>query len=123
MGAVKRDDVRCIKLDIDQGFHNPLISHAPPTLKAWVDELLKSSAPSSNLSDTPISHKTLFLVTSAISTVNRGLAPPLHISRARVLILKDDQEIPISNKGAIFRKLEAIFGEQVAQFLSRSEEG
>ncbi|KAF8900861.1 hypothetical protein CPB84DRAFT_1778561 [Gymnopilus junonius] len=63
-------------------------------------------------------------ITRAISSANRGLAPPLRISWARVLILKDDQEIPITKKGAIFRKrLEAMFGERVAELLSRSEEG
>ena len=63
-------------------------------------------------------------ITRAIAAANRGLAPPLRISWSRVLILKDEQEIPITKKGAIFRKkLEALFGEQLAQLLSHSAEG
>ncbi|KDR66936.1 hypothetical protein GALMADRAFT_232327 [Galerina marginata CBS 339.88] len=63
-------------------------------------------------------------ITRAISVANRGLAPPLRISWSRVLVLKEGQEVPVTTKGAIFRKkLEALFGEQLSALLSRSEEG
>ena len=42
-------------------------------------------------------------ITRAIASANRGLAPPLRISWARVLVLKG-QQIPITKKGAIFHK-------------------
>jgi hypothetical protein len=57
---------------------------------------------------------TLLSETSCISSANRGLAPPLCISWARVLVLKG-QQLPITKKGAIFcKKLEEVFGDQLA---------
>ncbi|PPQ84949.1 hypothetical protein CVT25_004462 [Psilocybe cyanescens] len=63
-------------------------------------------------------------ITRAISVANRGLAPPLRISWARVLVLNPDQQVPITKKGAIFRKkLDALFDEQLSSLLSRSAGG
>jgi hypothetical protein len=63
-------------------------------------------------------------ITRAISVANRGLAPPLRISWSRVLVLKPGQEIPLTKKGAIFRKkLQELFGEQLSALLSHSDEG
>ncbi|PPQ99823.1 hypothetical protein CVT24_009617 [Panaeolus cyanescens] len=63
-------------------------------------------------------------ITRAISTANRNLAPPLRISWHRVLVLKPGQQIPVTKKGAIFRKkLEQVFGEQLSALLSKSVEG
>ncbi|KAF8151526.1 hypothetical protein B0H34DRAFT_132545 [Crassisporium funariophilum] len=63
-------------------------------------------------------------ITRAIATANRALAPPLRISWARVLVLEQGQQIPITKKGAIFRKkLEEVFGVQLAALLKRSENG
>lgn len=63
-------------------------------------------------------------ITRAIAAANRSLAPPLRISWARVLVLKEGQEIPMTKKGAIFRKkLEQLFGEQLSSLLSHSDEG
>ena len=60
-------------------------------------------------------------ITRAIASANRGLAPPLRISWARVLVLKD-QHIPITKKGAIFRKkLEEVFGDQLASLIGNPE--
>ena len=60
-------------------------------------------------------------ITRAIASANRGLAPPLRISWARVLVLKDEH-IPITKKGAIFRKkLEEVFGDQLASLIGGSE--
>lgn len=60
-------------------------------------------------------------ITHAIASANRSLAPPLRISWARVLVLKD-QHIPITKKGAIFRKkLEEVFGDQLASLNGNSE--
>jgi hypothetical protein len=60
-------------------------------------------------------------ITRAIASANRSLAPPLRISWARVLVLKD-QHIPITKKGAIFRKkLEEVFGDQLASLIGGSE--
>ena len=62
-------------------------------------------------------------ITSAIASANRSLIPPLRISWTRVLVLKD-QQIPLTKKGAIFRKkLEQIFGDQLASLVSGSEHG
>ena len=62
-------------------------------------------------------------ITSAIASVNRSLIPPLRISWARVLVLTD-QQIPLTKKGAIFRKkLEQVFGDQLASLVSGSEHG
>ena len=59
-------------------------------------------------------------ITPAIASANRGLAPPLRISWARVLVLKG-QQIPITKKGAIFRKkLEEVFGDQLASLINGS---
>ncbi|KAJ3515067.1 hypothetical protein NLJ89_g1986 [Agrocybe chaxingu] len=63
-------------------------------------------------------------ITRAVAAANRGLAPPLRISWARVLVLGEGQHVPITKKGAIFRKkLEQLFGEQLNALLSRSQEG
>ena len=60
-------------------------------------------------------------ITRAIASANRSLAPPLRISWARVLVLKD-QHIPITTKGAIFRKkLEEVFGDQLASLIGGSD--
>jgi hypothetical protein len=59
-------------------------------------------------------------ITRAIASANRGLAPPLRISWARVLVLKG-QHIPITKKGAIFRKKLEVFGDQLASLISGSE--
>ena len=60
-------------------------------------------------------------ITHTIASANRGLAPPLHISWSRVLVLKN-QHIPLTKKGAIFRKtLEEVFGDQHASLLGGSE--
>lgn len=62
-------------------------------------------------------------ITRAIATANRSLAPPLRISWARVLVLKEGQEVPITKKGAIFRKkLEQLFGEQLSTLLNPSKD-
>ena len=62
-------------------------------------------------------------ITRAISSANRSLAPPLRISWSRVLILDDGHAIPITKKGAIFRKkLEELFGQQISALLYRSQE-
>jgi long-subunit acyl-CoA synthetase (AMP-forming) len=72
--------------------------------------------PASNSSSALLSE-----ITRAIASANRGLAPPLRISWARVLVLKG-QHIPITTKGAIFRKkLEDVFGDQLASLISGSE--
>ena len=61
-------------------------------------------------------------ITRAIASANRSLIPPLRISWARVLVLKD-QHIPITKKGAIFRKkLEQVFGDQLASLVGGSSE-
>ncbi|CAA7264464.1 unnamed protein product [Cyclocybe aegerita] len=63
-------------------------------------------------------------ITRAVAAANRGLAPPLRVSWARVLVLEKGQQVPITKKGAIFRKkLEQLFGEQLNALLSRSQEG
>lgn len=57
-----------------------------------------------------------------IAVANRGLAPPLRISWSRVLILPEGQQIPLTKKGAIFRKkLEDLFGEQLSNLLNHSD--
>ena len=62
-------------------------------------------------------------ITRAIAVANRSLAPPLRISWARVLVLKEGQEVPITKKGAIFRKkLEQLSGEQLSALLTPSKE-
>jgi hypothetical protein len=62
-------------------------------------------------------------ITRAIATANRSLAPPLRISWARVLVLKEGQEVPITKKGAIFRKkLEQLFGKQLSTLLNPSKD-
>lgn len=72
----------------------------------------------------PVKNASTLEITRAISVANRGLAPPLRISWSRVLVLKEDQEIPITKKGAIFRKkLEQLFGEQINSLLSSSDGG
>lgn len=54
----------------------------------------------------------------ALATVNRDLPPPLRISWSRVLILSKDEPIPITRKGAVFRKkLRALFGERLLTLL------
>ncbi|KAF8811343.1 ketoacyl-synt-domain-containing protein [Phlegmacium glaucopus] len=71
---------------------------------------------------TKSSNALLSEITRAIASANRGLAPPLRISWARVLVLKD-QHIPLTKKGAIFRKkLEDVFGDQLASLLGGSEQ-
>lgn len=58
-------------------------------------------------------------VTRAIASVNRTLAPPLRTPWSRVLILNEDQSIPYTKKGLIFRKkLESVYGEQLGQLLA-----
>lgn len=58
-------------------------------------------------------------VTQEIAAINRTLAPPLRISWSRVLILNQDQHIPVTRKGAVFRKkLEEEFGDQLEAQLS-----
>ena len=72
-------------------------------------------------SDSP-STTLLSEITRAIASANRGLAPPLRISWARVLVLKG-QHIPITKKGAIFRKkLEEVFSDQLASLINGSEQ-
>jgi len=62
-------------------------------------------------------------ITRAIATANRSLAPPLRISWARVLVLKEGQEVPITKKGAVFRKkLEQLFGDQLSTLLNPSQD-
>ncbi|KAF4622433.1 hypothetical protein D9613_009459 [Agrocybe pediades] len=62
-------------------------------------------------------------ITRAISSVNRGLAPPLRIAWARVLVLDDGEEIPITKKGAIFRKkLEDVFGPRLTSLLNQTQQ-
>jgi hypothetical protein len=62
-------------------------------------------------------------ITRAIATANRSLAPPLRISWARVLVLKEGQEVPITKKGSIFRKkLEQLFGEQLSTLLNPAKD-
>lgn len=57
-----------------------------------------------------------------IAVANRGLAPPLRISWSRVLILKVGHQIPLTRKGAVFRKkLEGVFGEQLSNLLNQSD--
>jgi hypothetical protein len=73
--------------------------------------------------DTRGYHASLADVTREIASVNRSLVPPLRISWSRVLILNHDQHIPLTNKGAVFRKkLEQAFGEQLQSLLSRIDE-
>ncbi|KAF8953962.1 hypothetical protein BDZ97DRAFT_1929174 [Flammula alnicola] len=73
---------------------------------------------------TPLESRLHKIISRAISIANRGLAPPLRISWARVLVLKEGEEVPLTKKGAIFRKkLEQLFGEQLSTLLSRSDEG
>lgn len=58
-----------------------------------------------------------------IAIINRGLAPPLRISWSRVLILNGSQQIPLTRKGAVFRKkLEDVFGEQIGKLLNRLDD-
>ncbi|KAJ2925849.1 hypothetical protein H1R20_g11245, partial [Candolleomyces eurysporus] len=72
--------------------------------------------------DTRGYHASLADVTREISSVNRSLVPPLRISWSRVLILNQNQHIPLTTKGAVFRKkLEQEFGEQLQSLLSRTE--
>jgi len=62
-------------------------------------------------------------ITCAIATANPSLAPPLRISWARVLVLKEGQEVPITKKGTIFgKKLEQLFGEQLSALLNPSKD-
>lgn len=73
--------------------------------------------------DTRGYHAALAEVTREIANVNRSLAPPLRISWSRVLILNQDQHIPITRKGAIFRKkLEEAFGDQLSALLSPADQ-
>jgi hypothetical protein len=58
-----------------------------------------------------------------IGIANRGLAPPLRISWSRVLVLTAGQQIPLTGKGAVFRKtLEVVFGEQLRKLLIRTDD-
>ncbi|KAJ3510158.1 hypothetical protein NMY22_g16056 [Coprinellus aureogranulatus] len=73
--------------------------------------------------DTRGYHAALAEVTREIANVNRSLAPPLRISWSRVLILNHDHHIPVTRKGAIFRKkLEEVFGDQLRALLSQADE-
>ena len=62
-------------------------------------------------------------ITRTIAAANRGLAPPLRISWSRVLILNAGQHIPLTRKGAVFRKkLEELFEDQLGKLLNRSDD-
>jgi len=53
-------------------------------------------------SDTSISSTALLSeITRAIASANHGLAPPLRISWARVLVLKGQHDIPITKKAVL----------------------
>jgi hypothetical protein len=81
----------------------------------FICAIIEPASDTSNHSTTLLSE-----ITRAIASANRGLAPPLRISWARVLVLKG-QQIPITKKGAIFRKkLEEVFGGQLASLISGS---
>ena len=55
----------------------------------------------------------------ALAIVNRDLAPPLRISWSRVLILSNQEPIPVTRKGDVFRKkLRALFGERLSTLLN-----
>ena len=59
----------------------------------------------------------------AVAVANRSLAPPLRIPWSRVLSLNGGQQIPLTKKGAIFRKkLEELFGEKIRRLLSRPDD-
>jgi long-subunit acyl-CoA synthetase (AMP-forming) len=86
------------------------------TSSQFICAIIEPASDTSNTSTALLSE-----ITRAIASANRGLAPPLRISWARVLVLKD-QHIPITKKGAIFRKkLEEVFGDQLASLISGSE--
>ncbi|KAF9475042.1 ketoacyl-synt-domain-containing protein [Pholiota conissans] len=62
-------------------------------------------------SSTSPSSSDLAKITEALAAVNRTLLPPLRIAWSRVLFLGEDQNIPYTRKGAVFRKkLEDAFG-------------
>ena len=88
------------------------------TSSQFICAIIEPATDASNPSTTTL----LSEITRAIASANRGLAPPLRISWARVLVLKG-QQIPITKKGAIFRKkLEEVFGDQLASLISGSEQ-
>ena len=61
-------------------------------------------------------------VIRAVATANRGLAPPLRISWSRVLVLPVGQQIPVTKKGAVFRKkLEDQFGAQLNELMTHAQ--
>jgi len=61
-------------------------------------------------------------VIRAVATANRSLAPPLRISWSRVLVLPVGQQIPVTKKGAIFRKkLEDQFGAQLNELMTHGQ--
>lgn len=63
-------------------------------------------------------------ITKAVAAVNRTLAPPLRVPWSRIMVLEEGQSIPLSKKGAIFRKkLEMMFGEQLARLLAGETTG
>ena len=67
-------------------------------------------------------HASLADVTRVLAAANRALPPPLRISWSRVLVLSQDQHIPLTRKGDIFRKkLEDVFGSQLRTLLLHSE--
>ena len=86
------------------------------TSSQFICAIIEPASDTSNPSTTLLSE-----ITRTIASANRGLAPPLRISWARVLVLKG-QHIPITKKGAIFRKkLEEVFGDQLASLIRGSE--
>jgi long-subunit acyl-CoA synthetase (AMP-forming) len=86
------------------------------TSSQFICAIIEPASDTSNSSTTLLSE-----ITRAIASANRGLAPPLRISWARVLVLKGEQ-IPITKKGAIFRKkLEEVFGDQLASLINGSD--
>ena len=90
-------------------------NHFLRTSSQFICAIIEPASDASKPSTTLLSE-----ITRAIASANRGLAPPLRISWARVLVLKG-QQIPITKKGAIFRKkLEEVFGDQLASLINGS---
>ena len=92
-------------------------NHFLQTSSQFICAIIEPASDASKPSTTLLSE-----ITRAIASANRGLASPLRISWARVLVLKG-QQIPITKKGAIFRirkKLEEVFGDQIASLINGS---
>ncbi|KAF9473131.1 ketoacyl-synt-domain-containing protein [Pholiota conissans] len=103
-----------------------ILNQCPAVVRSCVigNNFLKTSSQLVCAIIQPVKNASTLEITRAISTANRGLAPPLRISWSRVLILKDGEEIPLTKKGAIFRKkLEELFGKQLASLLSQQDKG